>query len=218
MDEQLRELSQALMVGQAPRVKELVRECLDRDIAPDVILDKGLVAAMAVIGEKFKNDEIFMPEVMVSARAMNAGLEVLDPVLTAKNVRPKGKILLSTVHGDLHDVGKNIVSIMFRGAGYKVIDLGIDVPHEKLVQGIREHEPDVVAMSALLTLTLPSMKSAIQAIGEAGLREKVIVMVGGAPVTESFAEEIGADGWAPDAASAVEKANELMKQRTVSPS
>lgn len=214
MNEQLTELFQALMKGNAPRVKELVEACLEQNIPAGEILEKGMVAAMAVIGEKFKKDEIFMPEVMIAARAMNTGLDVLDPVLTSAHVQPKGSVLLGTVHGDLHDVGKNIVSIMFRGAGFKVIDLGIDVTDEGFVEGIKEHNPDIVAMSALLTMTLPSMQSAIQAIEEANLRKAVIVMVGGAPVTEQYAQQIGADGWAPDAASAVEKAMQLMAGRS----
>lgn len=218
MDEQLKELSQALMSGKAPRVKELVRSCLDENIPPETILDKGMVSAMAIVGEKFKKDEIFMPEVMIAARAMNAGLEVLDPVLAATNVRPKGKVLLGTVHGDLHDVGKNIVSIMFRGAGFKVIDIGIDVPDQRFLEGIDEHRPDIVGMSALLTMTLPAMKSAVQAVHDTHKADDLIVMVGGAPVTESFAQEIGADGWAPDAASAVERANQLMNRRSGSSS
>ncbi len=209
----LGEIRQALMKGRVETLKELVQSCLDGGVPPEEILDQGLLAAMAVVGDKFKNDEMFMPEVMIAARAMNGGLEVLDPILAATGCEPRGKVLLGTVRSDLHDVGKNMVSVMFRGAGYAVTDLGVDVAEERFVEAIREHHPDIVALSALLTLTLPNLRSTIQAIERAGLREQVVIMVGGAPVTESFAAEVGSDGWARDAASAVTRANELLAAR-----
>ncbi len=206
-------IAEALIKGQAPVVKALVQESLNEGIDPEIILNEGLIAGMNVIGKKFKNDEIFLPEVMISARAMHAGLEVLDPVLSNAQVQPRGKLVIGTVRGDLHDIGKNLVSMMFRGAGFEVIDLGIDVPEEKFVEAVRNHEPDILALSALLTMTLPMMKTTIDALEAAGVRNLSLVMVGGAPVTEKFAKEIGADGYAPDAASAVEKALELMRSR-----
>jgi 5-methyltetrahydrofolate--homocysteine methyltransferase len=208
-----KEIRSALMEGRSETVKELVDSCLEEGLAPQTILDQGLVAAMAVVGERFRNNEMFMPEVMVAARAMHAGLNVLDPVLTASKARPKGKVLLGTVKGDLHDIGKNMVNMMFRGAGYRLIDLGVDVPSETFLEAIREHQPDVVGLSALLTTTLPQMEATVEAIGAAGLRDKVVLMVGGAPVSESYAEKIGADGWAPDAVGAVQQAGRLVAAR-----
>lgn len=213
-NELLTQIREALMKGKSEIVKELVKSCLERRISATEIMNGGLVSAMAVIGDKFKNDDIFIPEVMIAARAMNAGLEVLDPILTETGVPPKGKILLGTVRDDLHDVGKNMVNMMFRGAGYSVIDLGINVPEAKFVEGIKEHRPEIVGLSALLSLTLPRMKSTIEAIEEEGLREGLVIMVGGAPVTITYAEEIGADGWAPDAASAVTQAAQLLSTQT----
>jgi 5-methyltetrahydrofolate--homocysteine methyltransferase len=147
---------------------------------------------------------------MIAARAMNGGLEILDPILSKSNIEPRGKIVLGTVQGDLHDVGKNLVSMMFRGAGFKVIDLGIDVSHEKFIKAVKENHPDILGLSALLTMTLPMMKTTIEAVDTCGLKDEVIIMVGGAPVTQGLADEIGAHGYASDAVTAVEKAIELM--------
>lgn len=203
------------MKGQAPRVKELVQRSLSAGMIPEEVMEHGLVSAMSVIGERFKKDEIYMPEVMIAARAMNAGLEVLDPVLSAGTREARGVIVLGTVHGDLHDVGKNIVSIMFRGAGFRVIDLGINVPEARFVEAIHEHRPQALALSALLTTTMPALGTTIQAVKGAGFQDGVIVMVGGAPVTQEFADRIGADGYAADAARAVEKLKELLGARAV---
>ncbi len=208
-----KEIRSALMEGRSETVKELVNSCLEEGLAPQTILDEGLVAAMAVVGTRFRDNEMFMPEVMVAARAMHAGLDVLDPVLTAGNAQPKGTVLLGTVKGDLHDIGKNMVNMMFRGAGYRLVDLGVDVPPETFLEAIQEHQPDVVGLSALLTTTLPQMEATIDAIGEAGLRDRVVLMVGGAPVSEPYAEKIGADGWAADAVGAVEQAGMLVAAR-----
>jgi 5-methyltetrahydrofolate--homocysteine methyltransferase len=213
MDGKLIELSEAVIKGNHRLAPELVQWCLDQGMAPEVILENGLIAGMSIMGGRFRRDEVFMPEVLVAARAMNAGLAVLDPLLSSTGVKPKGKLVLGTVRGDLHDVGKNIVSIMFRGAGFHVIDLGIDVPEERFVNAVEEHRPDLLGLSALLSLTLPMMRSTIEAVQRANLSEEIIVLVGGAPVTQSFCEEIGADGYAPDASSGVEKAKELMAAR-----
>ncbi|MBW2104288.1 MAG: cobalamin-dependent protein, partial [Deltaproteobacteria bacterium] len=157
--------------------------------------------------------EIYMPEVMIAARAMNAGLEVLEPALVQSGAKPRGKVLLASVRADLHDIGKNMVAMMFRGAGYSVVDLGVDVHEDLILEAIAEHEPDVVGLSSLLTTTLPNMKKTVETLEKADLRGRVIIMVGGAPVTPEFAEGIGADGYAPDSASAVERAAELLAAR-----
>jgi 5-methyltetrahydrofolate--homocysteine methyltransferase len=213
VDALLIEIQEALMKGKAPLVRELVEKCLSQGMEPGRIMNEGMVAAMSVIGQKFKANEMFMPEVMIAARAMNAGLEVLDPILSRGEGLYRGRLLLGTVRGDLHDVGKNMVSMMFRGGGFEVIDLGVDVPEARFVEAIKEHQPDIVGLSALLTMTVPQLRTTIQAIEEAGLRNRVIIMAGGAPVSGEYAQEIGADGWAPDAASAVGKAVELMEQK-----
>ncbi|MBU0516346.1 MAG: corrinoid protein [Proteobacteria bacterium] len=213
MSDILPQIAQALQRGDAPGVGAGVQEALDQGLSPRDILDKALVATMAVIGHKFKNNEMYMPEVMIAARAMNAGLEILDPILSRSGASARGKLLLGSVRGDLHDVGKNMVSMMFRGAGFKVIDLGVDVAEDKFVAAVHEHRPDVVGLSALLTMTLSSMETTLTALKYAGLRDRVVVLCGGAPVTEDFALRVGADGYAPDAASAVERALELMAQR-----
>ncbi len=210
MEQKLKDIFEALIKGQAPLVKELVQTCLSNGVAPQEILSEGLIAGMNVIGKRFKKDEIFLPEVMIAARAMHAGLDILDPILSKGNVQPRGIVVLGTVRGDLHDIGKNLVSIMFRGAGFKVIDLGIDVPDENFVKAVKENHPDILALSALLTMTLPMMKTTIEAVDAAGLKDEVAIMVGGAPVTQGFADQIGANGYAPDAATAVDKAFELM--------
>jgi len=210
MDQKLKNISEALIKGQAPLVKELVNDCVAYGLDTEVILNEGLIAGMNVIGKRFKKDEIFLPEVMIAARAMHAGLDILDPILSKSNIEPRGKIVLGTVRGDLHDVGKNLVSMMFRGAGFKVIDLGIDVPDENFVDAVQENHPDILGLSALLTMTLPMMKTTIEAVDAAGLKDEVAIMVGGAPVTQEFANQIGAHGYAPDAATAVDKAFELM--------
>ena len=210
MDQKLKDISDSLIKGQAPLVKELVQTCLSNGVPPQEILSEGLIAGMNVIGKRFKKDEIFLPEVMIAARAMHAGLDILDPILSKGNVQPRGIVVLGTVRGDLHDIGKNLVSIMFRGAGFKVIDLGIDVADENFVKAVKENHPDILALSALLTMTLPMMKTTIESVEAAGLKNKVAIMVGGAPVTQEFADQIGAHGYAPDAATAVDKAFELM--------
>jgi len=213
MEEVLGIISDSLIKGDASSVEELVTRALGQGLSPKLIMDDGLVAGMAVIGARFKNDEIYLPEVMIAARAMNTGLKVLEPALRDTNAEFKGTLVLGTVRGDLHDVGKNMVSMMFRGSGFEVIDLGIDVAEHTFVEKIREYHPEIVGLSALLSTTLPTMKSTIEAIDEASLREQTIIMVGGAPVTLEFTKAIGADGWAPDAASAVDAAETLLKRK-----
>jgi len=213
MERILEEIAEALIKGKAPLVKELAQSCLDQGMNPQRILKYGLISGMNVVGQRFKNDEIFLPEVMVAARAMNAALDVLDPVLGTSRADTRGTVMLGTVRDDLHDVGKKLLSIMFRGSGFEVIDLGINVPEHEFVEAIQTHRPDILGISALLTLTLPNVRSTIQAIEAAGIRDNVIIMVGGAPVTPSFAREVGADAYAPDAVTAVEAAIEFIEMR-----
>jgi corrinoid protein of di/trimethylamine methyltransferase len=206
----LKELSLLIQKGNAKKVKEFVLQALQENISPEAILNEGLIAGMSVIGMKFKNNEVCVPEVLISARAMNAGMEILEPILTETGVKPIGKAVVGTVKGDLHDIGKNLVKMMLKGSGIEVIDLGVDVSAETFVNKAEEVGADIIGLSALLTTTLSNMKSVIDELNKRGLREKYIVMVGGAPVNHNFAKEIGADFYAPDAASASEKAKEVL--------
>jgi len=203
-------IADSLKAGNAPKVKELVEAALAEGIDPTDIVNNALIVGMGEIGVLFKNNEVYVPEVLIAARAMHAGLDVVKPLLAEKDVKPVGTVVLGTVKGDLHDIGKNLVGMMLEGAGFKVIDLGIDVAPEKFVDAVKNNDVDVIAMSALLTTTMPGMKDTIEAVKAAGLRDKVKIMVGGAPVTQNFADEIGADGYAPDAASAADLAKELV--------
>ncbi len=203
-------LAQYLIKGNAKKCDEITKLAVEEGLTPESILDDGLIRGMSVIGVRFKNNEIYVPEVLIAARAMKAGMAVLKPLLTAKGAEPIGKLVIGTVKGDLHDIGKNLVSMMMEGAGFQVTDLGIDTQPEKFVNAVRELQPDLLGMSALLTTTMPAMGDTVNALIEAGLRDKVKVMVGGAPVTQGFCDEIGADAYAPDAASAVDTALELV--------
>ncbi len=200
------EISALLQRGKAKDLAALIAEELNNGTAPKDILTKGLIAGMSVVGEKFKNNEIFVPEVLIAARAMNAALMVLKPALAETGVEPVGTAIICTVKGDLHDIGKNLVKMMIEGTGIRVIDLGVDCSAEKVVNAVREYNADIVCLSSLLTTTMLYQKDIIEALKAAGLRDKVKVMVGGAPVTQAFADEIGADAYTPDAASAAEKA------------
>ncbi|MGI6200889.1 MAG: cobalamin B12-binding domain-containing protein [Christensenellales bacterium] len=203
-------ISEALKAGQAPKVKKMVQAALDEGVQAETILNDALIPGMNEIGILFKNNEVYVPEVLIAARAMYAGLNLIKPILAQQDVQPIGKVAIGTVKGDLHDIGKNLVAMMLEGAGFGVIDLGIDVSPEKFLDAVVNQGANIVAMSALLTTTMPGMKDTVEAITAAGLRDKVKIMVGGAPVTQSFADEIGADGYAPDAASAADLAKELM--------
>lgn len=204
------ELATALINGKAPLVKELTDKALASGESPQDVLNNGLVAGMAVVGEKFKNNEFYVPEVLIAARAMKGAMEILRPKLAETGVEPVAKIAIGTVQGDLHDIGKNLVAMMMEGAGFEIIDLGVDVKAEKFIQAVKESGAKIIALSALLTTTMPAMKDVIQSLNEAGIRDSVKVMIGGAPVTQNYADEIGADGYSPDAASAVDKAKELI--------
>jgi 5-methyltetrahydrofolate--homocysteine methyltransferase len=208
--EVLQKISEELQVGNYQEVPKLIQEALNAKIPPAKILSDGLVAGMDIVGDKFRRDELFMPEVLISAKAMQSGMEVLRPKLIEVGAKLAGKVIVGTVKGDLHDIGKNLVGMLMEGAGFQVIDLGIDVASEKFVETVKSQKPDIIGLSALLTTTMPKMKEVIESLVEAGVRKSVKVMVGGAPVTEKFAKDVGADAYAPDAASAVEKARELI--------
>ena len=202
----LNNISEALQRGDAEKVRELVKKALEGKLIPKEILENGLIKGMGIIGGKFKRNEVYVPEVLIAARAMHAGMDVLRPKLTETGVKNIGKVAIGTVKGDLHDIGKNLVKMMLEGGGFEVIDLGTDVSVEKFVEAVKVHQPNIVGMSALLTTTMVNMPEVIKALEAAGLRDKVKIMIGGAPITQNYADQIGADGYSPDAASAVDNA------------
>ncbi len=202
-------LAQAIITGNAADAKALTEAALAEGVSPSDVLNNGLIAGMNVVGERFKNNEFYVPEVLIAARAMKNAMEVLRPKLAASGVEPKGRVAIGTVRGDLHDIGKNLVAMMLEGAGFEIIDLGVDVKPEQFVDAVRDGA-DVVAMSALLTTTMPAMKETIEALKATQVRDKACVLIGGAPVTQNYCNEIGADGYAPDAASAVDTAKALL--------
>ena len=202
----IQEISELLQKGKAKNVKQLVQQALDENMDPKEILNDGLLSGMMTIGAKFKNNEVFVPEVLVAARAMNAGLTVLEPKLIEIGNEPAGKAVIGTVQGDLHDIGKNLVSMMLKGAVFEFHDLGVDVEPDVFIDKAEEIGADVICMSALLTTTMPKMQECIDRMKQRGVRDKYIVMIGGAPVNESFAQQIGADYYTADAASAAEVA------------
>lgn len=202
----LEDVSLALQAGRAPKVKELVQQAVDEGIPAKDVLEQGLLSGMSVVGEKFKNNEVFVPEVLIAARAMNAGVAILKPYLTEAGVEAKGTAVIGTVKGDLHDIGKNLVKMMLEGRGLNVIDLGVDVEPERFVQAAIDNEADIICCSALLTTTMGEMKHVVEAAAAKGIRDKVKIMIGGAPVTQSFCDSIGADCYTADAASAADEA------------
>lgn len=209
----LNELSEALQKGRAKLVQELVPRALEEGIAPRAILEEGLLSGMSTVGEKFKSGAMFVPQVLMAAKAMNAGTELLKPHLTGESAAPLGRACLGTVKGDLHDIGKNLVRMMFEGQGIEVVDLGVDVAPETFVRTAMEQDCQIIACSALLTTSMPAMGSVVEATQAAGIRDKVKIMVGGAPVTERFCADIGADAYTPDAASAAAVAAEFLSAR-----
>ena len=206
---ELKEISAQLQAGKAKIVKTLVQQAVEEGFAPQQILEEGLLDGMAVIGEKFKNNEVFVPEVLIAARAMNQGVAILKPLLAAEGVKATGKVCIGTVQGDLHDIGKNLVKMMMEGKGLDVIDLGTDVSAETFVKTAIEQDCQIISCSALLTTTMSVMADVVKAAEEAGIRDKVKIMVGGAPVNQAFCDEIGADCYTVDAASAADKAVEF---------
>ncbi len=205
----LEQIKEQVISGSANKVKEYTESAVAEGLDVSTILNGGLIAGMNVIGGLFKNNEVYVPEVLMAARAMHTGLAVIKPLIARAGLKEKGVVAIGTVKGDLHDIGKNLVIMMLEGAGYKVVDLGVDVPREKFLKAIEEHHPQVVGISALLTTTMAQMKDAVAALKAQG--GKISVIVGGAPVTPKFANEIGADGYAADAASAVDVTNRLME-------
>lgn len=203
------EISENLQKGKAKIVKELVQKAVDEGIAAETILNEGLLAGMNIIGEKFKNNEVYVPEVLVAARAMNMGSQILKPLLAAEGVKATGKVCIGTVQGDLHDIGKNLVKMMMEGKGLEVVDLGTDVAPETYVQAVLEQNCQIICCSALLTTTMGVMADVVKAVEAAGIRDKVKIMIGGAPVTQSYCDQIGADAYAADAASAADLAVKL---------
>ena len=202
----LEDISAKLQAGKAKDVKALVQQAIDEGIPAKQILEEGLLSGMNVIGEKFKNNEIFVPEVLIAARAMNMGAALLNPLLAESGVKATGKACIGTVKGDLHDIGKNLVKMMLEGKGLEVIDLGTDVSPETFVKTAQEENCQIICCSALLTTTMGVMGEVVKAVTDAGLRDKVKIMIGGAPVTEAFCRQIGADAYTPDAASAADRA------------
>ncbi|MGA2820962.1 MAG: corrinoid protein [Anaerolineales bacterium] len=205
----IQQIAEAVIGGKAAATQQEVKNALQAGIKPEQILSEGLIAAMSEVGARFERGEFYVPEMLIAARAMQSGLSILRPLLTDQAMAMRGKVVIGTVKGDLHDIGKNLVAMMLEGAGYEVVDLGTDVPPEKFASAVREHHPALVGMSALLTTTMRNMKETIEAIEDIGLRGQVKIMVGGAPLTEAFAKDVGADGYAPDASRAVALAKSL---------
>jgi len=206
----LKQIADNLIQGKAPQVRQLVQKAVDEGEDVQKILNDGLLAGMSAVGEKFKKNEFYVPEVLIAARAMKAGMQILRPLLAERDIKGTGTVVLGTVKGDLHDIGKNLVGMMLEGAGFDVVDLGVDIAPDKFVDEVKKNRANILGLSALLTTTMPAMKEVIDAINNAGLKGKVKVMIGGAPVTQDYADEIGADGYAPDAASAADKAKEFI--------
>ena len=209
MEETLKALFDAVLDGQREVAKESVQKALAAGMAPGEVLDT-MVNAMGEVGQLFEEGEYFVPEMLIAARAMKTGMDILKPELVDADIQPAGKIVAGTVRGDLHDIGKNLVCMMLEGAGFQVVDLGSDVSPEAFVQAVNEHQPDFIAMSALLTTTMPNMQTTIEALKAAGVRDQVKVLIGGAPITDAYAAKIGADGYAPDASRAVKLAKGLV--------
>jgi len=207
---QLQQIFSSILDGDSAGANSGVKQALAQSVEPGLILNEGMISAMEEVGRRFENGDFYVPEMLIAARAMKGGLEILRPLLAGSGVKPAGKVIIGTVKGDLHDIGKNLVSMMLEGAGFEIIDLGVDVSPEKFVEAAKTEKPDIVALSALLTTTMPNMKTTLQALEQAGMRKQVKVMVGGAPVTESYAEQIGADGYSPDASRAVATAKSLI--------
>jgi len=206
----LQALAEAVINGDRDEAVRLAQEAVDEGVDPESIVNDGLIVGMDEVGRRFKANEFYVPEVLIAARAMHGGMDVVKPLLAKSGIEPRGRVLIGTVRGDLHDIGKNLVAMMLEGGGYEVIDLEVDVTPDQFVEAVGEHSPDILAISALLTTTMPGMKDTIDALDDAGVRERVSVIIGGAPVTQDYADEIGADGYAPDAASAVDLAAELV--------
>lgn len=209
----LNDIAKSLMAGDDKKIVQEVSQAIEEGVPTTRILDDGLIAGMNVVGKRFKNHEMFLPEVLLSARAMTAGVALLKPLLIAEEVPSRGKVILGSVQGDLHDIGKNLVGIMLEGAGFEVVDLGIDVPPEKFIEAAVTEEAGVIGLSSLLTTTMDIMKGVVELAGQRGLSDRIKIIVGGAPLSEEFAQSIGANGYAYDAANAVEKVIALLEKK-----
>ena len=216
-DEILQGLFDNTLIGNAPAVKDLTNEGLAMGMDPETLLYDALIPSLEEVGARFERGDFFVPEMLIAARAMQGALDILRPLLAETGAKPIGTFVMGTVKGDVHDIGKNLVNIMLEGAGFTVYDLGVNVAPEKFVEQVQEHEPDIVGFSAFLTTTMPMFKANINALEKAGLRDQVIVMVGGAPVTKEYADAVGADGYAADASTAVRLAKELIEQHRREP-
>jgi 5-methyltetrahydrofolate--homocysteine methyltransferase len=212
-EELLRQLYDFTLTGNGPEVLDLTRQGLEMGLGPETLLYEALIPALEEVGARFERGDFFVPEMLIAGRAMAGALEILRPLLAETGAQTIGKIVMGTVKGDVHDIGKNLVNIMFEGAGFEVIDLGVQVAPEKFLAAIREHQPDIVGFSAFLTTTMPMFKANINLLEKSGVRDQVIVMVGGAPVTQEYANVVGADGYAADASAAVVRAKELLQRR-----
>ena len=210
MENFINEIFTAVLNGDAGEAKQKVQTALDNGISPEKLLNEGLIAAMKEVGRLFEEGEYFVPEMLVSARAMQFGMTILRPVLVEQDIKPVGKVVIGTVKGDLHDIGKNLVGMMLEGSGFQIIDLGTDVTPEKFLEAIKTHQPDIVGMSALLTTTMTNMGNILRYLEENDVRDRVKVIIGGAPITQKYANEIGADGFAPDASQAAVIAKRLL--------
>ena len=206
----LEELTQRVIEGKLEMVQELTRQAIANGLEPEEIINQGLIMGMNVVGVRFKAGDMFVPEVLMCARAMSGGMELVQPLLMGKELPSAGKVLIGTVKGDLHDIGKNLVAMLLESVGFKVINLGTDISTEQFIQAIKEHNPDVLGLSALLTTTMLGMKDVIDQLVEEGMRDKIKVIIGGAPISQEFSDEIGADGFAPDGASATELCQKLL--------
>jgi 5-methyltetrahydrofolate--homocysteine methyltransferase len=204
------ELREGVIQGQANVAVEKVKQALDEGLSADTILNQGLISAMSKVGQMYEEGIVFVPEMLIAARAMDKALQILRPHLVEQGVKPLGKVAIGTVKGDLHDIGKKLVAMMLEGSGFEIIDLGIDAAPEKFVDAVQNRGAQVVALSALLTTTMPNMKNVVEALKQAGVRDRVRIIIGGAPVNQAYADQIGADGYAPDASSAVRKVRELV--------
>ena len=212
-EELLKEMYESTLMGNAPAVLELTNAGLAMGLSPETLLFDSLIPSLEEVGARFERGDFFVPEMLIAGRAMAGALEVLRPLMIETGIAPVGTFVMGTVKGDVHDIGKNLVDIMLEGAGFHVIDLGVQVAPERFVKAIQEHKPDIVGFSAFLTTTMPMFKANINVLEKAGLRDQVIVMVGGAPVTQEYADAVGADGYASDASAAVKKAKELLAKR-----
>lgn len=205
-------IAEEVQKGNSGPVEELIQQALSQNISAEDILYQGLVEGMNIVSEKYRNNECFIPEVLISAKAMSLGLEMLNPLLGAANIKSQGKVVMGTIQGDLHDIGKNIVAMLLQGAGFEVVDLGADVPIEKFLDSAEKEEADIVGMSALLTTTMINMRAVVEGLNSRSFKKPVKVIIGGAPVTQDFADQINADGYAADAASAVDMTKRLLQK------